>query len=1005
MASSLNEDKALETLLESGDTKKCMQFFKGMSEKTRREHFPVVKAFWTRISQNMFIEGPPRKFKLNPLYEIACMAYFATATGPEIIKSKRLRFPDLDIACEVLADRRPDWVDRWVESLLGESHYWVRWRLIRRLVVAGLAQKPTSPRYILGMISGLNDRFGKTNLVDELEKDPELLKEDFWKLFEHDGDGENSLANTESPSQSWIDAFLKLMQNGKLPRERLIVSCIDALERDFNHYRARWFFDFFDRLEPTEKELSSLADRLLGLLGASAPNVATWALARVETLAASSAFESPSMCHALEKVLRARAKKTVLTALKLLERQAALRPKDTSLIAATAAQALAHDAPDVQKATLKLLDSISSPKDLQVRKTVDKFQATLAPSVRSLAAKWLAAGAADSSASGTGVKIPASKQRVSAKSTELPKLSKQLESLYAIDQLRSNLKTNTPSIPAAIFDGTDIPRLTSVPPVKPIDSIEELIDVCARVIEDGSLVDDVERCIDGLARLVDSKPADLDRLATPLLKRIRKLIPKGCSPFCGIDPAHDIMGLFYAFCTGNVIEPRVNTGERRWLIEFEGHTHKAYSVNTMKPIGFLTAHCLAIAWRIAMGEALRLLSTPTHEGGWIDPRELAKRANAWTGSDPNSQDVILAMLRLAPDNRAAALKSLKDNSSEWFQAIRYAMGGENIKVGKEPAMWVAAARARAPWRDDETIMREHPGLGPDAAEAARLTFGFQVRTTSSRFDSGLTTEPALTETNDPLLVTVRMYTRRFVEEWLSFEMGGFAGRTTGAVRWTATIWPQARESYFAASALDCFDNLDWGQAQWQNRNMLEPLIDSGTPLRYAGLFLLTGMLAAKEPGESGLATDIAIRSIEDGRLGSDNFGNALATLFPTGLIKPGRWYKTLNDVARASPVHAAVVQIALQRCFTNPKQEPPKDSGKLLELLYELSLELGLAVTNSQCREWLSSGAVSGKSTKTAKNLLAIEDTPESKQAFRTILEQAIVQRTMAASCREGIQE
>ncbi len=59
------------------------------------------------------------------------------------------------------------------------------------------------------------------------------------------------------------------------------------------------------------------------------------------------------------------------------------------MIAATAAEGLAHEAPDVQKATLKLLEKITPPSDAKVRSIVESLQPTLAASVRSSASKWL----------------------------------------------------------------------------------------------------------------------------------------------------------------------------------------------------------------------------------------------------------------------------------------------------------------------------------------------------------------------------------------------------------------------------------------------------------------------------------------------------------------------------------------------------------------------------------------------------------------------------------------
>lgn len=1000
-----NEQKkdALVELLESGNCDACLDFFHGMPESKRREYHAVVKLFWSRVRKKRFIEDPPGTFTWNPLDGISRVAYFATASGSEIVKAKRTGYPDDQYALAIIADRKPDWVDTWVNALLGESYYWGHWRFIRQLILAGLATKPNEPRYYLGMISGINSRGSKLDLVDELEKSPDLLQEDIWKLFEYDGDGENSLANTERFDKSWIEAFLELMNKGKLARAKLLDAAVGALERDFNHYRAKWFYDFFDRLNPTDNELKLFGLRILGLLGASAPNVASWALNRVHSLAGLGDIDTSTVCHSIEPILRARAKSNVLTALKLLERQAEAKPNDASLVSKTVVAALLHEAADVQKAAFRLIESLSSVQDANenaaVRALVQKVQPSLAASVRVAVAKWLGAepqAGKPAKASSPVIAFPTSNKTVSVevRNAESPKLSSQLEALYSIDVLRKNLKAEVLSIPAVHFDGTDILRLNRVRALSPIHDVEDLIDACARVIEDGSLIDNVELCIDGLARMVGSKPANIDQLTAPLLKRVRKLISKGCTPFCGVDPANDLMGLFYAFCTSEVLEPS-KKGAHQFCIEFEGQEIGAFSVNSRKPVGFLSSRCLAVARRIKTACACQLLSSPTHAGGWIDPEALVRRVNSWSGAPPDVYDLILAMLRLAPDNRADALKSLTDKSAEWIQAIRHALGAEKVKIGKESAIWAAAARARSPWLDDPSIAKVHPNLGPDTAIAAKVTFQCRTRK-SGEFtfhDPEFVVQPAVPGSIDPLLVTVLMHSSRTIGNALSFEMGGFAGRTVGSVRWTATIWPLARESYFASSAAECLANLDWWEAQWQNRMMLEPLIDPCTPLRYAGLHFLCGMLAAKEPGEAGLAIDIAIRTIEDGRLGSDNLGDALALLFQTGLIKPGRWYKALSEISRASQVHAVVIQIALQSCFSNPPRVLPKDSAKLLELLLELSIELGVPIANQPFRAWLSSGTTTGKSARLAKSLLALQENAESREATRRILNQAIEYR------------
>jgi hypothetical protein len=451
-----------------------------------------------------------------------------------------------------------------------------------------------------------------------------------------------------------------------------------------------------------------------------------------------------------------------------------------------------------------------------------------------------------------------------------------------------------------------------------------------------------------------------------------------------------------------VLEETESYDGRHWSAQFEieGEQHGYFSENLRKAIGFLSRRVLAIAGRAAAGQAAQLLSAPTHKGGWIDPLVLAQRVND-RGEDaaPELTDVSLALLRLAPDRRSEALGLLNEPSSEWVRAVRYALGDDGISIGKTPALWIAAARCRAPWADDPAVIKAFPDFGPDAGRAAAYKVEFP---TNARRQTRLvvTSEPAPPEKPDPLCVTVTLHTQRDVGYGLVWELGGVGGKTAGSIRWTASVWPQARESFFAGAVCDISDNLDWWEAQWRNVALLEPLLDSGTPLKQMALLLLCAALAAKDPGEHGLATDVAIRAVEDGRLGSDNLGQTLQRLLPTGLIKPSRWAKTLAEVARVSPVHAAVVQQALQQCCGGlPPNELPRDFAKLLDLLKELTIDLQQCVSDEKCRSLLAGIKGSGKAAKTAKSLLGLE--AKDTQQTRTVLKLALSQRLAAvqATC------
>lgn len=989
-------DQQLVEILEQGDEQQCLAFFQGMPEPARRDLAPYCEEWFRKINKNQFLNTAPNVYSINPLFGAAKVAVFATASFSTLKKLGWDARPMGGRMDEILLDRRPPWVSEWATALLEEQHYWANWRLIRRLVVAGLMEKPDHPHYYLGMISGLGGPGGQFNKEVSIERqlleDPTLLEDEVWRLFEYEGGGENSLANWDrfAHGQDWSAGLLALMRAGRLPRERLLRSTLEALERDFNHYRAKWFATFHDALAPSPEEERQHADRYLRLLGVSAPNIVSWAFKQVEKLNKAGVYEPGELIGALRPVLLSRQKGIAQKALKLLEKTAdkAARGAAGSDVArqaaVVAAAALAHEAAEVQEGALNVLDKFASPDDPELASLVAPYVGVAAASLRSRLERWTSGNA-------PAPKQPAAPKSRAAASTsqrrQLEKLDPAVRKRWGIDALAAHLEAGRLDVPAATFDGTDVARLAPERRLAPIEDLDDLIDVCARVIEDETLVDDAERACDGLARLCGDKPADFDQRIGPLLKRARQRLKKDAAPFLGMGPADDLCGLVYAWGTGQVIQGKVGKEGKHHLCYFQvdGQEHRWFTQNLHKAIGTLARRSAALAERVAAGQAAPLLSAPTHAGGWIDAHELVRRVNAWTGDDPDLPDVCLALLRIAPDRRAAALAELRENSREWARAIRYALGGQRVKLGETAALWIAAARSRAPWQDDAKVMAAFPDFGPDAGQAA--SYAFHCVTKGKHTNLVIESAPPPPKKAASECVTIVFHTQRKLGSDLRFEMGGAGGRTVGSVRWTATIWPLARESFFAAAAADLADNLDWWEAQWQHKVYLEPLLDARTPLRHMGLLLLTVGLAAKEPGEYGLATDVAIRAIDDGRLGSDNLGRMLAELLPTGLIKPGRWQKTLAETARFSPRHALVVQQALQTCLQGDPAALPRDYAKLLDLLHELSIELRQGVADAGCRELLAR-VTSGKAAKSAKALLALEsDASHSHEILRQLLE------------------
>ena len=186
----------LRTTLEAGDAEAIKAFFRGMPEDSRRSYGPQCLAWHKEVRKNDLIEVAPGSFTGNPLAPAANAALFCTGTYSELAKTPLWALPRGAAAFEILADRRPPWLEKWASHLLERERYWQDWRIVRRLVREGLVDKPDHPNYALGMITGINLGAGRASTIkDCLDEDAALLDDEVWRLFEFEGGGENSLAN------------------------------------------------------------------------------------------------------------------------------------------------------------------------------------------------------------------------------------------------------------------------------------------------------------------------------------------------------------------------------------------------------------------------------------------------------------------------------------------------------------------------------------------------------------------------------------------------------------------------------------------------------------------------------------------------------------------------------------------------------------------------------------------------------------------------------------------
>ena len=192
-------------------------------------------------------------------------------------------------------------------------------------------------------------------------------------------------------------------------------------------------------------------------------------------------------------------------------------------------------------------------------------------------------------------------------------------------------------------------------------------------------------------------------------------------PFISDEPHADLLGVVLSWLTGECGTYTPTRLHDHPAIEFKlGEINRTTYLSGETGLGLgLRQRARELAGRAACRQAAPLLLRRRIAAGWDRPR--AHRAPHATNGTEGTGDFeqVLSLLRLAPEHRAEALPLLADLTGEYVNALRYALGDASIRIGKTPWLWAAAARARSPWQDDARITKQHPGLGPDAGNAAQ----------------------------------------------------------------------------------------------------------------------------------------------------------------------------------------------------------------------------------------------------------------------------------------------
>lgn len=894
-------DSPLERHILAGDLAAVMDCIDAADEAERkamrRTAERLIMRRWQLLRADadspLTVDGRTDQARANRLFRATELARFMC--DPELPPSDYWQHIGIQDIAAYQARFAPPRSSEAMDKQLRGDNRWHYAHVIHRAIVAGLVERPDTDEYIDALFFG--DLRAESNIVlKHVDADPGVAP---WllRLFEREGTSDGSFAAREKychdPDLTWGHAFLTLCERGVYTRAQLLDKTLGALACDWPQFKSGWFSRFHEQLAPSVDEMAAEAGRYLALCHSRIAPTAGMALQAVAALYQAGRVDAQAVCEAATPLVSATAKGQVLAALELLGQVA---KNDAALAHHTsgiAAQALGHTAADVHKKAIAFM------------------------------AKWGLDGAGQDLARSYLPFVSAVNQ---------PALAK----LVGEEGVQT---APAPATPAAAPTAAR-PRQQS--PLDPgraqpaITQIPDLVERLAYVLENPSDVDEWERVAAALVRLAPIATADKPAFLA-LQKRAKKL---------------DFTNRSQPFAISRMLAAALD-GEATKKDAMRVHAQRKHDAEQF--LGPRTHGLIDLALK---GQGLTPLSTPTHRGGFIDPRELVARLAQYQQAkvDAPLSEQVLALMRLVPATieEAAAGIALTEArallNTPLRQALCYALGDGTVQVPADAdarPLFLAAARIRSPQADDAGTLAAYGDLGPGGPLHARLDWHVASRSDDGGkycfHDMYITCEPPLQPQAHalPHHMALALCAKHLPDSRWATE------HEAGHIRFAANLLPSDLEPFFAEAALNMGNNLDWWEAQWQNRAYLDLLLEPTTPFTPMALLLLAVALAGKEPGQTALAVDALVQGVQDGRLDLAALGDTLARLWATPLVKGPRYVKSLAAAAQAHAALPAAVFTLLCAMVQEPMTTWRKDQAPLLELLLELHLAHGLAMPTS----------------------------------------------------------
>jgi hypothetical protein len=976
------------SILKSEKTQELVPFLKSLDKEGKKEVATALKPLakdYLELKLTSSMLGSTYKQKASPDQQ-----HIIHATA--FVVYNRKDYEKLDGAFHILSNQFlpqilvwycPDWFGNAINDIT--KHEWMPWSLRYDFVMTLAERNYINPsdelisRLIPDMIFERNEKHQHIYTPQNLLKRKITCEQHIWLIFSYEtsinhADRFYNADATNKDEKRWLMTIKTYADQGVIDRQRILKESLLATCKNFTKPLSGWFVELFELMSPSTSELISLQPELLSVLSSQNSKAVNLSLSMLKLIVEDKAFNVASFMDNTQIVLSSDTKSVVTSTLTLLEKIGRKILTTRPQIAHVACQAFIHNDENIQQKAAKLILKFYEPSMSSVEEEVTRYAQSMLMSAKKALADLIRVNPEEEA-------LPVIATAAAHEQTYEP-----VDEITTLDELIF--------LASQAFDNND-PLHIDLLPAALVSLQNKIAGQDLHKLEPA-----LQRAYNFVMNDWPSTMGYLDHLlATFFIDTSKLLIARYPEDGVSLNAIHQTYRA----------KDRENGFKWKWyqsrIMEFT-----TWSVQSRDTTYIIHKALLLGAYgKIEAGSSLPMLSTPTHQQGFIDPLVLVARLQKHQTENvlPDNLDFQVAISRLAPLRHAEALSAARSSlHGEMLHIMEFILDKDAQPSGPfgTDSLWFIAGVTKSP----STVYPQFnkmffAGLPRSVftGDVPWKTFTEHFKTTRYNFQLKkneeipdqrnvlkLSLNPAPTiwkepdSSNEGLLKKVKNFfaspkgfTRSetyLLYEYLSLK-NKFISAEANDVQRFIHLFPSNPNPVLTLMTARALEHGTFPSETDKKlvTKTLEALINRKFYFSEITHLFMSACLIASDKTVKSLAAELWITAVNNGHINNLQLGRMMGIHLAVGYAPMKRLTDLVSsNLIKISSTHDRALLSMLEETMENLPAEPPVGTKRLLELYSELLSLNNLSVTSPRMKDKLEAWSTSASMKKTIASLV-----------------------------------